>query len=195
MSDKTKVNTPQFRAAFPQVFRAKKNDMNGKDEFSIVALFAKGEDLTKLKEAAQFALEKKFGKDKAKWPKGLRSPFRDQADREKENDEGKLVMPQGYVKGAMYLNLRSTQRPGVVNHAVEDIIDESEFYGGCFVIASVNAYAYDFKGNVGVNFGLGNLQKVKDGDHFGNRTKATDDFKAVDAPAGDASASATDLFS
>jgi len=36
-----KLNTPEFRVAFPQVFTAKKNDLNGKDEYSVVALFPK----------------------------------------------------------------------------------------------------------------------------------------------------------
>lgn len=191
----SKVNTPEFRVAFPAVFKPKRNDLNGKDEYSLVALFPKGADLSGLKKAAQEALEKKFGADKAKWPKNLRSPFRDQGDREKENDEGVMTLPQGYEKGAIYLNLRSGQRPGVVNHNVEDIIDESEFYGGCWARASVNAYAYDQKGNRGVAFGLGNIQKLKDDDAFGNRTKPEEDFAAVAAPEASANTSAGDLFS
>ena len=192
----SKVNTPQFRVAFPQVFQPKKNDLNGKDEYSVVALFAPGTDLKALKIAAQEAIIKKFGADKAKWPKGMRSPFRDQGDREKENDDGVMVMPQGYVKGAIYLNLRSSQKPGVVDNQVQDIIDSSEFYGGCYAIASINAYAYNQKGNKGVSFGLGNIQKIKDGDAFGNRTKPEEDFTAVaGSEAGeDNSTSADELF-
>ncbi len=30
----SKINTPEFRVAFPSVFQAKKNDLNGKDEMS-----------------------------------------------------------------------------------------------------------------------------------------------------------------
>ncbi len=192
----SKTNTPEFRVAFPTVFRPKKNDMNGKDEYSLVALFPKGADLNKLKVAAQDALAKKFGEDKKKWPKGLRSPFRDQGDREKEVD-GVMVLPAGYEKGAIYLNLRSTQKIGVVNQQVEAIIDESDFYGGCWCIASINAYAYDTAGNKGVAFGLGNVQKVRDDDAFGNRTKPEEDFAPVAGGEENAAAdtSADDLFS
>ena len=191
----SKVNTPEFRVAFPQVFRPKRNDLNGKDEFSLVALFPKGADLTPLKEAAETAMIKKWGPDQKKWPKPLRSPFRDQGDREKIKD-GKATLPQGYEKGAIYLNLRSNQRPGIVDQNVQDIIDEADFYGGCWARASINAYAYDTAGNRGVAFGLGNVQKLRDGDAFGNRTKPEDDFSPVANSDTDATTgTASDLFS
>ena len=176
----TKVTTTEFRVAYPAVFRPKHNDLSGKDEYSVVALFPKGADLSKLKAAAQAAVIKKFGEDKKKWPKSLKSPFRDQADRAKENDKGEEVLPQGYEAGAIYINMKSAQRPGVVAQDMNEIIDESDFYGGCWARASINAYAYDIKGNRGVAFGLNNLQKLKDDDAFGNRTKPQDDFSAVE---------------
>ena len=47
-----RVTTPEFRVSFPVVFKPKKNDLSGEDEYSIVALFPKGADLTALKNAA-----------------------------------------------------------------------------------------------------------------------------------------------
>lgn len=190
----TKAMTPEFRVAFPSVFQARKNDLNGKDEFSVVALFPKDADLKPLHLAAQAALVAKFGPDKKKWPTKMRSPFRDQGDRAK-NENGKEVLPQGYEKGLTYLTLRSQQKPGVVDKDVQEIIDTSEFYGGCWARASINAYAYDIKGNRGVSFGLGNLQKVKDGDAFGNRTKPQDDFSPVADATEDNTQSSDNLFS
>jgi hypothetical protein len=139
----TQVLSPEFRVAFPKVFKAERNDLNGKDEFSVVALFAKGADLSKMKAAAKAAAEKKWGADPKKWPKNLRDPFRDQGDREKEDDDGNAYLPAGYEKGAFYLNLKSTKRPGLVDAKVQDIIDETDFYGGCYARAQVNAFAYD----------------------------------------------------
>lgn len=184
------VITPEFRVSYPTLFKPKKNDLNNQMEYSVVALFKKGENLDKLKAAAQEACEKKWGKDKAKWPKTLRSPFRDQADRAKTNEEtGKEYLPDGYEAGAFYLNLKSTTRPGVVNQAVKEITEESgDFYAGCYAYASLSCYAYDQKGNKGVAFGLQNIQKSRDGEPFGGRTKATDDFAAVAVEGGDANA-------
>ena len=188
------VNTPTFRVSYPNVFKARKNDLNGKDEFSVVALFKKGEDLSKLKDAAQKAIVDKWGADKTKWPTNLRSPFRDQSERAKDVS-GKRILPPAHEEGAIFLNLKSSQRPGVVDQNVEDIIDESQFYAGCYARASINAYAYDIKGNRGVSFGLGNVQKVKDGEPLGNRAKPEQDFAPIETSANASVASASDLFS
>lgn len=168
------VITPKFRASYPQVFRAKLNDLNGKQEYSIVALFKKGEDLSVLTAQIAAAAAEKWGADKSKWPKGLRNPLRDQAEKEKD---GKL--PDGYEAGAFFISLKSQQRPGLVDENRQAIIDESDFYAGCFARAQVRAFAYDQKGNKGVSFGLQNLQKMGEGDPLSGRQKAEDAFEAV----------------
>lgn len=190
------VNTPAFRVSYPNVFKPRKNDLNDKMEYSIVALFKKGEDLTKLKEACQKAIVDKWGPDKTKWPKNLRTPFRLQEERAKEVD-GKRILPAGHEEGAVFLNLKSNRKPGVVDQNVQDIINEEEFYAGCWARASVNAFAYSQKGNNGVSFGLGNIQKVKDGEPLGNRARPEEDFAPIqsDEPTGAAPANATDIFS
>ena len=176
------VVTPKFRVSYPNVFKPKLNELSGKEEFSLVALFEAGEDLSKLQAAVKAAIVKKWGSDSSKHPKNLRTPFRDQSDREKD---GKL--PAGHTAGAIFINLKSQDRPGVVDASVQPILDEKEFYAGCYARASVNAYAYDMKGNKGVAFGLGNVQKMGDGDPLGGRTTAEMDFGPVEN-AGDTSA-------
>ncbi len=188
------VKTPRFRVSYPSVLKPKLNDLNGKMEFSVVALFKKGEDLSKLEDEIKKVLEAKLGKDKSKWPKNIRSPFRDQAEREKEVEENgvtKMVMPEGYVKGAFFINLKSTHRPGVVDENVLPILDESDFYAGCYAQATINPFYYDQKGNRGISLGLQNIQKVADGEPLSGRTKAESDF----APVTDGAAKgASDLF-
>jgi hypothetical protein len=143
-------------------------------------LFAKGADISKLKAACKTACEKKWGADAKKWPKNLRLPFRDQAERAKQDDDGNDYLPDGYVAGAMYLNLKSQKRPGLVNANVEDIIDESDFYGGCYARAQVNAAAYDQKGNAGVSLYVNHIQKLRDGESFGSAARnASDVFEPV----------------
>lgn len=188
------VMTPTFRVSYPNVFKPKKNELNGKDEYSLVALFPKGADLSALKDAVKKALADKWGADQSKWPANLRTPFRDQAERAKVVD-GKKVLPAGHEEGAIFINLKSAQRPGVVDQNVQDIIDDSQFYAGCFARATVNAYAYDNKGNRGVAFGLGNIQKMKDGDPLSGRPRAMDEFAPVEGAAAPSSGgSATSLF-
>lgn len=174
------VKTPEFRVSYPNVFKSRKNQLSGKDEFSVVALFKKGENLDVLKRAVNAAIEEEWGKDKAKWPKGLKTPFRNQGDRAKENEQGKLVLPAGYEEGAIYCNLKSYVRPGIVGPDAFPITDETKFYAGCYAWATVVAKAYNMQVNKGVSFWLQNLQMRRDGEAFGNRSKAEDDFAPIE---------------
>lgn len=172
------VVTPEFRVSFPNVFKSQTNKLSGKEEFSVVALFKKGADLSALKAAALEATEAKWGSDKTKWPKPLRSPFRDQGEKKKEI-EGREVLPAGHEEGAIFLNLKSSQKPGVVDQNVQPILDDKDFYSGCYARASIRAYAYDQAGNRGVSFGLINVQKMKDGDPLGGRSAPEADFAPI----------------
>jgi len=171
-----KVTTPDFRVSYPSVFETRRNDLSGKDEYSLQALFPKGTNLSKLVEAVKEVANEKWGPGKR--PKGFRSPFRKQDDREKD---GK--MPDGYEKGAYYCNFKSDRKPGLVDGQMQKILDRSEFYGGCYAIATVVAAAYDRGGNAGVSFWLNNVQKTKEGEPFGNRTLPEDDFAPIEQTA------------
>lgn len=76
------VKTPEFRVSYPKVFKPELNTLNGKQEYSVVALFPIGANLTALKKAAQAAVEKEWGTDPTKWPKGLKLPLKIRVKRE-----------------------------------------------------------------------------------------------------------------
>ena len=162
--------TPEFRVSFPAVFKPKrqKGDATSEPKYGLTMLFPKGADLSKLKAAAQEAVKEKWG-DKP--PKNLRSPFRDQGEKEYE----------GYEEGAVFVSASSKQKPGLVDRQRQDIIDETEFYPGCYARATLRAFAYDNNGNKGVAFCLNNIQKLRDGNPLDGRTRAKDDF-ADDLP-------------
>jgi hypothetical protein len=172
------VMTPEFRVSFPAVFkpsRPKGAPADQEAKYSLTMLFDRDADLSALKKAAEAAAKEKWGDD---IPKGLRTPFRDQG--EKEFD--------GYEEGALFVIATSKQKPGLVDAQVNDIIDESEFYAGCYARATIRAFAYGGKGTSfkpGVSFGLQNVQKLRDGDPLGGRTRARDDFSAVETDAGE----------
>jgi hypothetical protein len=56
------------------------------------------------------------------------------------------------------------------------ILDQSEFYSGCFGRASISFFAYNSNGSKGVGCGLNNVQKLEDGEKLGGATSASDDF-------------------
>ena len=74
-------------------------------------------------------------------------------------------------------------KPGLVDADVQPIIDPTEFYAGCYAIASFNFYAWAHdEGGTGISAGLMNIQKVKDGEPFGaGNSKPEDDFAAIES--------------
>lgn len=60
------------------------------------------------------------------------------------------------------------------------IIDRSEVYSGVYGRASINFYAFNSNGNKGIACGLNNLQKMKDGEALGGKSRAEDDFATGD---------------
>ena len=83
-------------------------------------------------------------------------------------------------KGCYFFNANSRQAPQVVDKQVQPILDQTEVYSGCYGRISVNFYGYNSNGNRGVAAGLGNIQKLKDGEALSSRTNAEDDFEAVE---------------
>ena len=63
---------------------------------------------------------------------------------------------------------------------LKPILDRDEVYSGCFSRVSLNFYAFNSNGNKGVACGLGNIQKIKDGEPLGGRTTASDDFTTLE---------------
>jgi hypothetical protein len=172
---KAKLITPTFRVSFPAVFtprRANEQDANAVAKYSVQMIFDKTTDLTELNNAVRAAEVEKWGADKAKWPKKLTMPFRDGS--EKDYD--------GYGPDVIFISASSKMKPGLVDENIQPIIEPSEFYGGCYARATVNAFAWEFMGKAGVSFGLRNIQKVKDGDPFGGGSKAENDFDAIPQP-------------
>ncbi|MEA5064711.1 MAG: DUF2815 family protein, partial [Eubacteriales bacterium] len=62
---------------------------------------------------------------------------------------------------------------------VETIMDQNEVYSGCYGKISVTFYGYNSNGNRGIAAGLGNIQKLKEGESLGGRAKASEEFDSV----------------
>lgn len=114
--------------------------------------------------------------DKGKWggkiPANLKMPLRD-GDTDRPEDEA--------YENSMFLNANSKQAPQVVDKRVQPILDQSEVYSGCYGNVSITFYAYNSNGNKGIAAGLGNVQKLRDGEPLGSRVNAQDEFEAMDA--------------
>ena len=80
----------------------------------------------------------------------------------------------------MFINANSTTPPGVVDAARNPILERSEVYSGVYGRASIKLYAFSSHGNRGIACGLNNLQKIRDGEPLGSRSRAEDDFANCD---------------
>lgn len=167
----TKVITGEVRFSYLNWATPKKNDLNGKMEYSTQILVPKTDTATvaNLKAAIKAAIEKKWG---GKAPTGWRNPLRD-GDTEKKEDGTAL---SAEYKGHYFINIRSDQKPGVVDANRQPLIEADDFVSGDYGRVSVNSYAYEQKGNKGVSFGWNNAQMKRKGEALGNRARAEDDF-------------------
>jgi len=189
----TRFVTGAVRASYAHIMRPKRNEMNGKEEYSVVCLVPKADTATVegLKAAAKAAIV-------AKWPtgapKGLRNPLRD-GDTETKADGSPLGAE---YQGCFFFSAKtdaSRNKPSVIDKQGREMIDPDAVVSGDYIRVSVNAYSYDQAGNRGVSFGLNNVLLERKGDPLGvSRPSAAEDFgiAAGAASATTATSSASD---
>ena len=167
----TKVIIP-CRISFANIWQPK--SINGSEEkYSVSCLIPKGDKATlmKIHKAVEFAKKNgEISKWNGKIPPNLKLPLRD-GDIERPDDEN--------YAGHMFLNATSKEAPQIVDRRVQPIMDAMECGSGDYCNVSVNFYPFNANGNRGVAAGLGNIQKVKDGERLSGRTNAASDFEEL----------------
>lgn len=170
----TKVTTGKVRLSYAHIFEPHAMKMNDGQEakYSVSVIIPKTdkETLKAIKEATDEAKEQGKGKWSGKIPPTLKTPLRD-GDAERPDDEA--------YAGCYFLNASSKTKPGIVDENVHPVMDQSEVYSGCYARLTINFYAYNAIGNKGIAAGLGNIQKLEDGEPLGGTTRAEDDFDSV----------------
>jgi len=170
----TKVITgPETRWSYANVWEAKSIN-GGQPKYSISLIIPKSDQKTidKIQAAIQAAYEEGQSKLKGNGKSVpalsvLKAPLRD-GDTERPDDEA--------YADSYFINANSSTAPGIVDADRQVIIDHSEVYSGVYGRASINFYAFNSNGNRGIACGLNNLQKIKDGEPLGGKSRAEDDF-------------------
>ena len=146
----------------------------GLEKYSASLLIPKDdkETITAIENAIDAAIEEGIGKFGGKKPNkaAIKLPLRD-GDIERDDEA---------YKGHYFINANSVTAPQIVDKAVKPILDRSEVYSGCYARVSISFYAFNSNGNKGIACGLGNIQKIKDGEPLGGRSNATDDFTSLE---------------
>lgn len=168
VSNKTKVITGVVRFSYANVWEPK--SINGSDEkYSVSLIIPKSDTNTiqEIKDAVEVAKQEGKSKFGGKIPANLKLPLRD-GDIERPEDEA--------YKDSYFVNANSKDRPQIVDKNVKPILDQSEVYSGCYGRVSITFYAFNSNGNKGIACGLGNIQKIKEGEPLSGRSSASDDF-------------------
>lgn len=145
----------------------------GAKKYSVSVLIPKTdtETVSAINAAIDAAIEEGVAKFGGKKPNkaAIKLPLRD-GDVERDDEA---------YKGYWFINANSTTAPQIVDRQVKPILDRSEVYSGCYARVSLNFFAFNSNGNKGIACGLGNIQKVRDGEPLGGKSTAADDFATL----------------
>ena len=167
------ITGPDTRWSYANVWEAKSIN-GGTPKFSVSLIIPKSDarTVTKIKAAIEAAYRegeaKLKGNGKTVPPLStIKTPLRD-GDTERPDDPA--------YANAYFINANSATAPGIVDADRQPVLDRSEVYSGVYGRASINFYAFNSNGNRGIACGLNNLQKIRDGEPLGGKSRAEDDF-------------------
>jgi hypothetical protein len=167
------ITGPNTRWSYANVWEAKSIN-GGTPKFSVSLIIPKSDTqtLAKIKAAIEAAYRegesKLKGNGKTVPPlTAIKTPLRD-GDAERPDDPA--------YANAYFINANSATAPGIVDADLQPILERSEVYSGVYGRASINLYAFNSNGNKGIACGLNNLQKIRDGEPLGGKTRPEDDF-------------------
>lgn len=150
----------------------------GAPKYSVSLIIPKSDTKTleKIRAAIQAAYEEGQSKLKGNGRSvpalsALKTSLRD-GDTERPDDEA--------YANSYFVNANSGTAPGIVDADRNPILERSEVYSGVYGRASINFYAFNSNGNKGIACGLNNLQKLRDGEPLGGKSRAEDDFAEED---------------
>lgn len=183
MASATHIVTGKVRLSYEHLmapYANTTNDPNAEPKYSVTVLVPKADTATKARidKAIRAALE--LGEKNKKFKPGtpldrLPTPIYD----------GDGVRADGFTpfgpecKGCWVFTASCSQKhkPEIVDIHGNPIIDPSEIYSGIWARVSCDFYPYAVPARQGVGCGLGNVQKLSDGEPLGGgRTTAADDF-------------------
>lgn len=168
----TRIVTGEVRLSYAHLFEPQSiQGSNLKFSVSLIIPKTDRETIGKIERAIDAAIDAGIGKFGGKRPNKaiLKLPLRD-GDTEREDEA---------YRGCFFINANSAKAPEVVDTSLNPILSASEVYSGCYARVSLNFYAFNTNGNRGIACGLGNVQKLRDGEPLGGgRTSAADDFAA-----------------
>lgn len=174
MTNNRTVITGTVRLSYANVWEPR-SIQGGPEKYSVSVIIPKSDTktITAIEKAIEAAIQEGAAKFGGKIPpRGqLKLPLRD----------GDTDRDDAAYADAMFVNANSNTPPQIVDSRVQPILDRAEVYSGCYARVSLTFYAFNNSGNKGIACGLGNIQKIRDGEPLGGvAARAEDEFSAVD---------------
>jgi len=168
-----KVITDECRLSYANVWQPKSVN-GGTPKYTVSLIIPKSDTHTISKinaaiEAAYREGEAKLkGNGKSVPPlSSLKIPLRD-GDIDRPDDEA--------YAGSYFINANSPTAPGIVDLNRDPVLEHSQIYSGVYARASINFYAFNSNGSKGIACGLNNIQRIRDGEPLGGKSRPEDDF-------------------
>ena len=181
-NDPMKVLTGKVRASYCHLVHPRASTTRPTDppKYSVTLLIPKADAATKAQIDAAISAAITDGVSR-RWngsrPAQPATPIHD-GDGLKEN--GERFGPE--CAGCWVITASDTRKPDVVDTALNPIIDEPSIYSGMYIRATIRFFAYNSPTKKGIGCGLGNVQKLEDGEALGAKpASATDDFGSAPA--------------
>ena len=167
----TLVVTGKVRLSFAHLFEPHAVDEDAKAKYGTAILISKKDLYTLGKldaalEAAKEEYKKKYGEGKLPPAAKFKLPLRD-GDEEKPDDKA--------YQGHYFMNCSSDSKPRIVDINLNEILNKTQVYSGCYCRVSINLYPFKNK-SMGIAAGLNNVQFIEAGESLGGGTRAEDDF-------------------
>ena len=168
------IVTGEVRFSYVNVFEPRAGQNGGEPKYSITILLPKSDIATKqaidreIQAELQNGIAAKFG---GQMPARPAIPIHD----------GDGTRPSGEpfgeeCRGCWVFTASSKQKPEVVDENCQPILSQTQVYSGCYGRVSLRFFAYNQAGKKGIGCGLGNVQKLHDGEPLGGGTTAKQDF-------------------
>lgn len=168
------IVTGEVRLSYVNVFEPRANQNGGDPKYQVTILLPKSDIATKanidreIQAELQNGVATKFG---GQMPAMPAIPIHD----------GDGVRPNGEqfgeeCRGCWVFTASSKQRPEVVDENCQPILSATSVHSGCYGRVSIRFFAYNQAGKKGIGCGLGNVQKLRDGEPLGGGTTASQDF-------------------
>lgn len=180
-TDPKRAVTGQSRLSYVHLTRPRQGQNPGEPErYSVTVLIPKSDTVAMQRIDASIESAKQDGianKWRGACPPQLTTPVHD-GDGLKRN--GEPYGPECKGHWVVTASCNADRRPEVVDVNCNAIMDATQIYSGMYGRVTIRFFAYDTNGNRGIGAGLGNVQKLADGEPLGGYVSAEADF--ADAP-------------